>query len=233
MAVVTAATAVATTAYSAYQGRKAAKDAAKAQREAYSAYQGRKAAKDAAKAQREAAQMGIDATQQQYEETKEQLMPFITGGGEAFQRQQILSGAAGPEAQAAAYRAYQESPGVQFLREQGLRDVRRQAIGRGALGSGETLKELTRFSQGLALQDFANQFNRLGAVSTGGLSAAKALAGEGGDAAVTQANLIGQAGQAKAQGILGAQQATSKGLEQIASSIGTGMYLSSLKPPTS
>jgi hypothetical protein len=182
---------------------------------AYSAYSGRKAAKDAARAQKEAAEMGIDATQQQYAETKEQLMPFITGGSGAFQQQQALSGALGPAAQAEAFNAYQESPSVQFLREQGLRDVRRQAIGRGGLGSGETLKELTKFSQGLALQDFASQFNRLGSVSGAGLGAAQALAGVGSQHGITQANLIGQAGKAQATGILGAQQATSEGLEQI------------------
>jgi hypothetical protein len=179
------------------------------------AISGRKSAKEATRAQEEAARRGEALTREQFEATKEQLMPFITGGSGAFQQQQALSGALGPAAQAEAFNAYQESPSVQFLREQGLRDVRRQAIGRGGLASGETLKELTKFSQGLALQDFASQFNRLGSVSGAGLGAAQALAGVGSQAAVTQAGLIGQAGQARALGVLGQQYATSQGLQQL------------------
>tara|TARA_R110000744_G_scaffold246942_1_gene363455 strand:- start:21834 stop:22490 length:657 start_codon:yes stop_codon:yes gene_type:complete len=164
----------------------------------------RDAAKEKANAA-DAAEQGIAA---RFAETKETLQPFITGGGPSFELQQAQSGALGPEAQAAAFANFQESPGTAFLREQGLRDIESGAGATGGLGGGDRLRELTQFSQGLALQDFGNQFNRLGSVTGVGLSAAQALGGIGGQAAQGQAQAALAGGQARAAGITGGANAT-------------------------
>lgn len=179
------------------------------------------AATDAAKLQSQAAQRGQDLVAQQFGATQEALNPFIQGAGGAFQRQQALSGALGAEAQAQAFREFQESPNVAFLREQGIRGINQQSSALGGLGGGQRLKALTQFSQGLAQQDFNNQFNRLGAITGTGLGAAQALAGFGGQSAAQQANLIGQAGQAQAQGAIGRGQAFQSGLVGFGQGIGT------------
>jgi hypothetical protein len=75
-----------------------------------------------------------------------------------------ISGALGPEAQADAFEAFQDSPGVDFLRERGLRGVDRRAAAGGGLGTGRRLEALTQFSQGLALQDLQRQLGVLGGV---------------------------------------------------------------------
>lgn len=179
----------------------------------------RKAAKEAARAQVGAAERGEALTERRFEAVRGGLQPFISGGLPAFEQQQALSGALGPEAQAAAFQAFQEDPGTQFLREQGLRLIGTGAATTGGLGGGERLRELTRFSQGLALQDLGARFNRLGAVSGAGLQAAQALGGVSGQATALQTGFSGQAGAAQALGILGSQQATSQGIQQLVGQI--------------
>jgi len=187
------------------------------------------AIEDASQAQQSSAEASLAFAREQFEEVKKGLQPFITGGQPAFEMQQALSGALGPEAQAAAFQQFQESPGTQFLREQGLRLSNANSAASGGLGGGERLRELTRFSQGLALQDLGGTFSRLGSVSGAGLAAAQALGGVSGQASAVQAGLMSQAGAAQASGILGSQQAQAQGLQQLfgflpafqASSLGT------------
>ena len=197
----------------------------------------RKSAKEAGRQQEQAAQAGLALTGSQFQDVRGQLLPFIqgtrtaegaTGVQSAFNLQQAFSGALGPESQASAFADFQDSPGTQFLREQGLRLINTRA---GGLGGGERLRELTRFSQGLALQDFSNQFNRLGAITGTGLSAAQALGGVSGQASAAQAGLFGQIGAAQALGTLGAQQATAQGTQQFIGQL-PGL-IDAFKKPTS
>jgi hypothetical protein len=57
---------------------------------------------------------------------------------------------------------YIESPGYNWLLKQGVDAIDRGAAARGKLDSGENQKDLMRFGQGLASQDYANYVNRLG-----------------------------------------------------------------------
>ena len=119
----------------------------------------------------------------------------FTGAGVSAQQQQAaLSGALGNEAQQQAFASFNESPGQAFLREQGLRQVTNAASATGGLVGGNVLSELQRQGQGLAQQDFANQFNRLGQLTAQGQQAA----GQAGQ-------FLSQAGQQ--QGNLAAQNA--------------------------
>lgn len=168
--------------------------------------------KKAADAQTSAAQTASDAQlegarilQKQYESTKKTLDPFITGQGgpQSFQMQQSLAGARGVDAQKEAYANYVESPGVAFLRERGMRGIEQNAAAQGSLYSGNTMKALSEFNQGLALQDFNNYYNRLGSLTGVSLGAAQALGGVGGEAAAGQAQLTSGAGSEIAAGKLG------------------------------
>ena len=55
---------------------------------------------------------------------------------------------------------YQADPGYAFRLEEGRKVLERSAAGRGALGSGSTLKALTKYSQGMASQEYQNAFER-------------------------------------------------------------------------
>lgn len=150
--------------------------------------------------------------------------PPIQVGLRAGQREAALSGALGPEAQGQAFSEFQEAPGTQFLREQGLREVETRAAVTGG-GVGERLRELTRFSQGLALQDLSRQVGQLGTIAGRGLAAA-GTAGQIGltttqqqlaaqrQAAVGTAAGVEAAARERAGGILGPEQILAQGLRE-------------------
>jgi len=94
--------------------------------------------------------------------------PYAQAGGQALQQQLALSGALGQEA---FQQAYQESPQMQFLREQGEQAALRTAAARGGVGGGNVMKELARYGTGLASQDLQNQIGNLQALSAQGLGA--------------------------------------------------------------
>lgn len=94
--------------------------------------------------------------------------PYSQAGGQALQQQMALSGALGPEA---FQQAYQESPQMRFLQEQGERAALRTAGARGGLGGGRVMQELARYGTGLASQDLQNQIANLQSLSAQGMSA--------------------------------------------------------------
>lgn len=156
------------------------------------------------------------------------LQPFETGGS-AFQLQQAQSGALGPEAQAQAFSDFQESPGQQFLREEGLRFIESGAGAGGGLGGGERLRELVKFGTGLASQDFGAQFGRLGEVAQRGLGVARNVAditrGTAADVAQTGIGGVGAFSAGRVAGAKGARAGIKKfteGAQDAATAFSTG-----------
>ena len=139
--------------------------------------------------------------------------PYAFGGKAALQKQLALSGALGQDAFNAAY---QESPQMAFLREQGMRANLAGAGATGGLGGGNVQKELQRFGQGLASQGLQQQIANLGSLSNQGLNAAGSAAGIATSGGTNLANLGVSRGQA------GLQSAMSSGtnLANIASGLG-------------
>ena len=103
--------------------------------------------------------------------------PYTQAGIGAYNQQAALSGALGPEAQQKAYAAYQQSPGVAFAQQEAERAILRNASALGGLGGGNVRDELSRRAVGTYMQDFQNQFGRLGEVSAQGYNAASQAAG--------------------------------------------------------
>ncbi len=58
---------------------------------------------------------------------------------------------------------FQADPGFAFRMAEGQKAIERSAAARGGLGSGSTLKELTKYSQGVASDEFNNVYNRFNA----------------------------------------------------------------------
>lgn len=159
---------------------------------------------------------------EKYGETQEMMQPWEQGGLSAFQMQQDYTGVNGVEAQKNAYANYAESPGVAWAREQGMQGVASNLAVSG-IGGGTRLKAMSDYNQGLAMQDFSNQFNRLGSVTNVGLNAANTLAGSAAgvssaaiNSSAGQANSINTAGAARAAGITGRAQAFSSGISNVA-----------------
>lgn len=72
-----------------------------------------------------------------------------------------LLGLNGAQGQQNAFGAYQESPEVAFMREQGEGALQRSAAAGGGLASGRTLADSQKFGQGLAQQGFGDYYSRL------------------------------------------------------------------------
>jgi len=132
----------------------------------------------------------------------------------SLQLQQELLGLYGPDAQKAAYESYQESPGVAWLRSQGMRGIENNVAATGR-GGGSRLKAISEFNQGLALQDFGNYYNRVAGITDIGLRAGGALSGASLESSRQIANSYTQAGQAQAGGALGRAAAWQSGINNL------------------
>lgn len=91
--------------------------------------------------------------------------------------------------------AFEASPGYQFRMDEGAKAIERMASARGMRFSGNALKDLTRFSQGTASDEYGrfvgratDQFNRSYGVAQDELNALRGLAGMGQQATQAQMN---------------------------------------------
>jgi hypothetical protein len=108
----------------------------------------------------------------------------------------------------AALDAFKNSPDYQFAFNEGQRALEFSNAAKGQLLSGNNMRDLVSFGQGMATQNFGNYANRL-----------LQLAGLGQNAAANQGNMIGNAGQAQASGIVGSTNAINSGLGQFANNL--------------
>jgi hypothetical protein len=117
--------------------------------------------------------------------------PYAQAGTTALQQQLALSGALGQDA---FNQAYQESPQMAFLREQGMRANLSGAAATGGLGGGNVQRELQRFGQGLASQGLQQQIENLGALSGQGFNAASNASNVATTGGTNLANIASQLG---------------------------------------
>jgi hypothetical protein len=95
---------------------------------------------------------------------------------------------------------FQADPGYGFRLKEGLRALESSAAARGGLLSGNTMRGITRYGQGLASDEYTNAFNRYQAERAARLNPLQSLAGMGQSNAATMAQQAGQYGQNMAQG---------------------------------
>lgn len=150
------------------------------------AYQANRANK-AAGAQERAAGAANALSQQQFEQTRADLSPYMGVGADAAARLQQL--------QAGDMSGFFESPDYQFNLSQGIGGIDRGAAARGSLFSGGTDADRIRFASGLASQEYGNFFSRLQQNAGMGSSAAAGVGGFGAANAANQGqNMLGAAG---------------------------------------
>lgn len=164
----------------------------------------------------------------QYLQQRKDLKPWMQAGTQNLQTLQDLMKSGYFE------RPYemQEDPGYQFRLQQGEQAINRGAAARGDFFSGRAGKELSRFGQGLAAQEYgagygryrgelADRYGRLSGISEAGRSAAGGL----GQAGMQAAQMQGQGGmygaQSKASGYAGMANALTGGLQDYLTYKGT------------
>lgn len=176
---------------------------------------GGKGAKKAAKAEVQLGREALALQKQMYTQSRADLAPWREAGGQAI-GQGLAMLQPGYD--------HTTSPGYQFRFSEGQRAVESGGAAKGMLMSGGTLKDLTRFGQGVAADDFNDQFNRTMAIAGGGQQAATSSANAGQNYANSASNTLSGIGQAKASGYAGMNQAVQGTLGNLATIYGMGGF---------
>lgn len=92
--------------------------------------------------------------------------PYMQAGQEGLQAYLNSLGITG--FQKSVIDRFRELPGYKFALQQGQQSLQRQAAARGMSGSGAASKELARYGQGMADQEYGNYQNRLQGLATQG-----------------------------------------------------------------
>jgi hypothetical protein len=190
------------------------------------------AAKSAAGTQAQAAQQGIAAEERMLASAQEILAPYVEQGlvsmdslapytevgPDALAKQRAIAGLDGYDAQQQAISNIEQSPLYQAQLRQGEEAMLQNASATGGLRGGNVQAALAQFRPQMLSQEIENQYSRLGGLTALGQTTSQNIAQLGQASAAGQAsgalktgadiaNLLGQAGAAKAGGTLGAAQA--------------------------
>jgi hypothetical protein len=192
------------------------------------------ASNKAAKTQAKGAGAAADLQFQQYQQTREDLMPWQDSGKTSLWHLMRLEGmndalpqepGYGSLAQSYTGDNLQNDPGYQFGMQQGEQAINRRASAMHSRLSPATLQALSRFNQDYAGTKFnegfqrdlatkQNKFNQLFALSTAGQNAATQTGYQGMNAATNAGNAIMQGANASAAGTVGVANAVQGGLSQ-------------------
>lgn len=174
-----------------------------------------KGAKDAGKAAAGGADAAAAESARQYDQTRQDLMPWLDAGRNALVDIQRIN--------AGDFSGFRADPGYQWSQQQGLQALDRSAAARGSLFSGGADADRIAFGQGLADQQFNNYYNRLAGVANVGQATGNSLGSFGAQSAAQQGNAFMNAGNARASAYQGQAQAWGNAINGLGSAFGYGM----------
>lgn len=185
------------------------------------------ASNSAAKMQSNATRYAADLSNQQYQQNRQDHMPWLTQGADAVGQMGAGLQPGGEFNHHYTLGDLTIDPGYQFRLNQGEQMVENSAAARGGLLSGGALKAIQGYGQSAASQEFDNAFNRYQTDLTGRYNRLAGIAGTG----MTAANEVGSAGAANAMNIgqlavdganamAGARMATAGSINSGLSSVG-------------
>lgn len=180
------------------------------------------AASKASKAQTNAANKANETMSQQYQQTRQDLMPYQQAGQAALPYYNALLGTGGDST--SALKTLQQTPGYQFTLSQGLKAAANSAAARGLGVSGAAFKGAENYGAQLANQTYGDQVNRLMGAAQLGENAAAQTGAYGTQTAANIGNNITGAGNAQAA----ASVAQGNALSGLASSIPNAMIYNKL-----
>ena len=150
-----------------------------------------------AKAQERAADRATAEQKRQFERQIELQEPFREVGVNALPELVEAS-----KYKPFTYEDFVVDPGYRFRLQEGLKALDHTAAARGGLLSGNQLRGITQFGQGLASEEYGNAFNRYNIGFQNRLNPLQSLAGVGQTTTATMANQAGQYGQSMAENAL-------------------------------
>lgn len=186
---------------------------------------GADASRGAANKQSDAANRAAQLQQQMFQQTQQNLAPWMQTGQVALSELGQRTTGGGDLNQPFTLDKFQQSPAYQFNLEQGQQAINKGAAARGGFYQPGTLQDIAKFSQGLASNEFQNAFsnyntnqnniwNRLYGLSGSGQNAAANLGGFAGTAAGNIGNSITSGANAQAAGQVGQANALTGALGQ-------------------
>jgi hypothetical protein len=180
-------------------------------------------AQSAANTEAGAANAATQAQLQMYNQNVQRLSPWVNAGSSALGTLQgLLPSLTAPFSAS----QYQESPGYKWELGQGLQAITNSASATGGINSGNTLKALLTYGQGLANQDYQQAFqnylnqnnsiyNMLSGLSNTGANSAGMTAGLGANTATQIGNNMMGAGNAIAAGKVAGANAIGNSLSSL------------------
>lgn len=178
---------------------------------AYAANRQAGAAKDAANSQRDAASQGIGEQRRQFDTFQGNIKPYLGVG---------QTGIDGINALLKDPNSIQDSNAYKFRFDQGLQANDRSAAAGGRLFSGGHQADLLAYGQGMASQEYDNQWSRLMGLANMGQNSAVGAGQMGQNNANAISGLYGQQGNAAANGGIGSANAWSNGIAGITNAFG-------------
>ncbi len=152
-----------------------------------------KAAEKSGQMQADASKYAADISQKQYEQTRQDQMPWMDAGKKALGGlDQMLYGDPSK---------FVNDPSYQFRKQQGMDGIESSAAASGGLLSGAALKSLNGYNSSLASQEYGNAFNRLSGMAGTGQTTATNLGSFGANNALNQGNAAIGGANAQANGL--------------------------------
>ena len=188
----------------------------------YEGEQQKGAARDASRAQRDAANQSIQASEQNYQRTADNLNPFIGAGTTALSQMRALN--------SGDFSSFKQSPDYQFTLDQSLQGLDRDAAARGSLFSGGHSADVLKLAGGLASQNYGNFYDRLAGLAQGGQNAASNLGSVGTGNAAAIGGFLTNSGNAAANGYINNANVQSNTIGQLAGLAGN--YFGNRLSPT-
>ena len=137
-----------------------------------------------------------EITGQEFERAQGLLQPYQQAGTSSLDQLLLSLGLPNTQGQSPEGRdfsAFYQSPGYQFRLGEGIKAVERSAASRGLFQSGKTIKDIQRFGEGLASEEYGRYTGLLAGLSQQGLSATGTNVALGQQAAAERAGYkIGQ-----------------------------------------
>ena len=175
-----------------------------------SVYSSRQAGK-AAKTQAASADQASQIQQENFEQTRKDLMPYKQAGDTSLSQ---LMGQMTPDGyfnQTYTGQDIYSDPSYQFRLQQGQDAIQSSAAAQGGLLSGATLKALQNYGQESASQEYSNAYNRFNADQTNRYNRLSNLVGIGQNAAAQVGNAGAQTAQAVANNTMAGANALAAG----------------------
>lgn len=98
-------------------------------------------------------QATIDEQRRQYDQSRQDQLPWLQAGTGALAQMQALN--------SGDFSSFKQSPDYQFSYDQGMQALDRSAAARGGLYAGGHSADLMKFGSGLAAQNYNTYYNRL------------------------------------------------------------------------